>query len=157
MEARDADAFRLAAVFNLKPAPRSEGQFVLGDLVALGQVGIKVVFPGEAGMLVDSAVQGQGRTYAHFDDASVEDRQRAGESEADGTRIGVGWIAKTRGASAEIFVLVRSWAWTSRPITASYLARSSGDIADSVATRHGKRKSIAEGRVGMRPGVSYGR
>src|ERR1700682_974679 len=33
----------------------------------------------------------------------------------------------------KIFVLVRSWTWTSRPITGSYLASSSGDMADSVA------------------------
>src|ERR1700757_1725821 len=33
----------------------------------------------------------------------------------------------------KIFVLVRSWTWTSRPMTGSYLARSSGEMADSVA------------------------
>src|SRR5580692_7323480 len=33
----------------------------------------------------------------------------------------------------KIFVLVRSWRWTSRAMTGSYLARSSGDMADSVA------------------------
>jgi len=84
-------------------------------------------------MLVDGAIERQGRTYAHFDDAPVENRERAGESEADGTRIGVGLIAKTRGTSAEDLGFRKSWAWTSKPMTASYLARSSGDIADSVA------------------------
>src|SRR6266852_5464874 len=33
----------------------------------------------------------------------------------------------------KIFVLVASWTWTSRPMTGSYLASSSGDMADSVA------------------------
>src|SRR5258708_15128768 len=33
----------------------------------------------------------------------------------------------------KIFVLVRSWTWTSRPMTGSYLARSSGEMAESVA------------------------
>src|SRR5208337_77433 len=99
VETRDADAFGLAAVFNFKPAAGSEGQFVLGNLVALGKVGIEIILAGEAGMLVDGAIERQGRTDAHFDDAPIEDRQRARESEADGTRIGVGLIAKTRGTS----------------------------------------------------------
>ncbi len=103
MEARDADAFCFAAVFNFKPAAGSEGEFVLGNLVALGKIGVEVIFAGEAGMLVDRAIQRQRRAYAHFDGAPVEDRQRARESEADGTRIGVGLIAKTRGTSAEDF------------------------------------------------------
>src|ERR1700679_862045 len=33
----------------------------------------------------------------------------------------------------KIFVLVRSWAWTSRPMTGSYLARISGERVVSVA------------------------
>src|ERR1700675_873440 len=33
----------------------------------------------------------------------------------------------------KIFVLVASWTWTSKPMTGSYLASSSGDMADSVA------------------------
>jgi hypothetical protein len=56
-------------------------------------------------MLVDRAIQRQSRADTHFDHAPVEDGQRAGESKADGTCIGVGLIAKTRGAAAEDFSL----------------------------------------------------
>src|ERR1700756_3339065 len=45
----------------------------------------------------------------------------------------------------KIFVRVRSWAWTSSPITGSYFASNSGVTADSVANLvMGQREIIAE-------------
>src|SRR4029077_18231631 len=78
-------------------------QFVLRDLVALGQVRIKIIFAREARVLVHSAVDGQSGAHGHFNGALVENGQRAGKTEADGADVGVRRIAETRGAAAENF------------------------------------------------------
>ena len=103
MEARDADASSCAVGFDLQPATGGERQFVLGNLVALGEVGIEIVFASEAGMVVDRAVQGERGAHGHLDGALVEHGQSAGEAEADGTDIGVRRIAEASGAAAEDF------------------------------------------------------
>src|SRR5207249_8103732 len=103
MEAGDANAFFSAADFDFEPATGGERQFVLGDLVALGEIGIEIVLAGEAGMVVDGAVQGKGGAHGHFDGALVEHGKCAWEAEADRTDIGVGRIAEAGGAAAEDF------------------------------------------------------
>ena len=103
MKARDADALFLAVVIDLDPAVGGEREFVLRDLVALGQIGIEIIFAGEARMFVNGAVQGERGAHGHFHGALVQNRQRAGQAEADGTDIGIGRIAEMRGAAAEDF------------------------------------------------------
>ena len=56
---RDAYAFLRAIMVDFKPAIRGEGQFVLGDLIAFGQIGIEIVLASEAGMFMDGAIQGE--------------------------------------------------------------------------------------------------
>src|SRR5213082_1098029 len=89
--------------YELPLATGGERQFVLGNLVALGEVGVEIVFASEAGMVVDRAVQGERGAHGHLDGALVEHGQSAGEAEADGTDIGVGRIAEASGAAAEDF------------------------------------------------------
>ena len=101
MEARDADALLCAFMIDLDPAICGEGQLVLRDLVALGQIGIEIVFAGEARMLVDGAIQGERGAHGQFDSAFVQNRQRAGQAEADRAHIRVGRIAEAVGAGAE--------------------------------------------------------
>src|SRR6267143_4921059 len=48
----------------------------------------------------------------------------------------------------KILVLVRSWTWTSKPMTGSYLASSSGDMADSVANFVIGKKKYSRGARG---------
>jgi len=98
----------------------------LGDLVALGEVRVEIIFAGEARMLVDGAVQGEGGAHGHFDSALVQDGKGPGQAEADGTDVGVRWIAETRGTSAENLGARESWTWTSKPMTGSYFASTSG-------------------------------
>ena len=101
MQARDADALLRAIVIDLDPAIRCEGKFVLGDLIALGQIGIEIIFAGEARMFVDGTVQGKRGAHGQFDGAFVQNWQRAGETEADRADIRVGRVAEAVGASAE--------------------------------------------------------
>ncbi len=71
MEAGDADAFLGAGDFNFEPAAGGEWQLVLGDLVALGEVRVEIVLSGEAGMVVDGAVERERGAHGHFDGALV--------------------------------------------------------------------------------------
>ena len=59
VEARDADAFFCAGDFDFDVAAGGEREFELGDLVALGEVGVEIIFAGEAGVFVDGAVEGE--------------------------------------------------------------------------------------------------
>src|SRR5437879_8781877 len=103
METRDADALCGAGDFDVEPAASRDREFVLGDLVALGKVGIEIVFAGEARTLVHGAIQGDRGAHGHFDRAFVQDGKRAGETEAHRTDVRVWRIAETRRAAAEDF------------------------------------------------------
>ena len=103
VEARDADAFFCAGDFNLDEPVGGEREFELGDLVALGKVGVEIIFAGEAGVFVDGAVEGERGAAGHFDDALVQDGKSAGQAEADGAGVGVGGVAEAGGAGAEDF------------------------------------------------------
>ncbi len=101
MEARDADALGRARDFDVEKAAGGERQFVLGDLVALGQIGIEIVFAGEPRMLVDRAIEGKRGAHGHLDGALVQNGKRARKAEADGADVSVRRIAEPRGAAAE--------------------------------------------------------
>jgi hypothetical protein len=47
----------------------------------------------------------------------------------------------------KIFVAVRSWTWTSRPITASYLARAATEISGEVTMSLKPTKTKYENRL----------
>src|SRR5918999_5389154 len=66
----------------------------LGDLVALGQIGIEVVLPGEDAGLVHSAPERHGGPGGQPNGFGVGHRQRAWEPEAYWTHVGVGRIAE---------------------------------------------------------------
>ncbi len=70
-----------------------DGLVELRDLVALGGVGVEVVFAGEDAGLADLAVDGAGGEDGELDGAAVEDGQGAGEAEAGGADVGVGLAA----------------------------------------------------------------
>jgi len=82
---------------------------------------------------VNSAIDGQRGAHSHFDGAFVENGERAGEPRQTGHTLEFGGSPNRVEQPQKILVLVRSWTWTSKPMTGSYLASSSGDMADSVA------------------------
>src|SRR5437899_11182325 len=103
MQPGDPDAFFFAVDFDFEPAAGGQRQFELRDLIALGQIGIKIIFAGEAGVLVNGAVDGERGAHGHFDRALVENRESAGQAEANRADVGIGRIAETRGTAAENF------------------------------------------------------
>ncbi|HET9467043.1 MAG TPA: hypothetical protein VFO48_01475, partial [Vicinamibacterales bacterium] len=68
---------------------------------ALGQVGVKVIFPGKNRLFVDSAVERERRFGRKVDGPAVEDRQRARKPEAYGADVRVRGVPEPRTAAAE--------------------------------------------------------
>ena len=84
----------LAARSNSSAALGRERPVVLGDLVALREVGIEVVLAREDRALVDRAPERQRGLHRQLDRAAVEDRQRAGQAEADRADVVLGGAPK---------------------------------------------------------------
>ncbi len=78
-----------------------DGLVELRNLVALGQVGIEIIFAREDGALAHRAVQRQRGQRGKLDGLGVEHRQRAGQPQAHRADVGVGRRAETVGATAE--------------------------------------------------------
>jgi hypothetical protein len=74
---------------------------VLADLVALGQVRIKVVFTGEDRPFGDLGLDGLAETHREADRLGVEDGQHARQTQVDGAGLAVGGGAKGRGRAGE--------------------------------------------------------
>ena len=74
---------------------------VLRNLVALGQIGIEIILAREDRGLVDLAVQRRRGQHRKLHRLLVQHRQRAGQSQAYRTDIGVRRIAKAGRAAAE--------------------------------------------------------
>ncbi len=98
----DADSFCLAIRSgHVDPSVLGDRLVVLRDLVALGQVGIKIILPGKNRPLAHLAVDGQRGQRGELDGLRVEHRQRAGQSQANGADVGVRRRAKVIGAAAK--------------------------------------------------------
>ncbi len=101
MQSRDADALGLAVVLDFKPAARGQRQFVHRNLVALGQVRIKIIFSCEARKFLHVQMQRQRCADAQLNRALVQHGQSAGQAEAYRTRVRIRRIAKARRARTE--------------------------------------------------------
>ena len=101
VHAGDADPFCGAARGEFERAGGRQRQLVLGDLVALRQVGIEIVLAGENRLLVDRAVERQGRLGGKVDRPAVQDRQRPREPQAHRAHAGIRGMSETRAAAAE--------------------------------------------------------
>ena len=86
---------------DLDEAVLGEGLVELADLVALGEIGIEVVFAGEDGGVVDPEIERLGGLDGEFDGLAVEHGQGSGHAEADRADVGVGLGAEDVGAGAE--------------------------------------------------------
>ena len=96
-----ADPFRAFLGSYLEVAAIIEGFVVLGNLVGLGQVGIIVVLAVHLGELGNRAVQGLADLDREFHGFVIHDRQGAGQAQANGANLGIGFIAKGRRATAK--------------------------------------------------------
>ena len=97
VDAGDADALPAEVVgFDVEPAPFGEGHVVLGDLVALHEVGVGVVLAVEFGEAGDGHVEGEGGADGPFDGGAVDHGEGAGQAEAEGADVGVGLGVRRR-------------------------------------------------------------
>jgi len=104
VDALDAYRVRLSVIpCNLQVAVFAEGPFILGNLVAFGQVRIEIVFAGKPGDAVDGAVEGKACPYAVFHGLLVQHRKGARLSGTYRTDIGVGSGVITHRAITEEF------------------------------------------------------
>ena len=103
MDAGDADALTVAVDFDIHAAVFGKRQFILGNLVSLGQVGIKVVFARKPAVGDNPAVGGQGHPQGIFHDFSVQHRQHPRHAQAYRAGMGVGRGPEFRRAAAENF------------------------------------------------------
>ena len=78
-------------------------QFVHGNLIALGQIGIEIIFAREAGNLLHAQISASEARSASSTRAAVEHRQRARQAQATGQVLLVWRIAKARGAARRKF------------------------------------------------------
>ena len=74
VQPRDTDSFPCALVINFNEAAGGQRQFVLRNLVTLGQVGIKIILARKPRMLVHGAVDRQRSPHGHFDRTPVQNR-----------------------------------------------------------------------------------
>ena len=125
VDARQAHALRRAVQLDVDVAAGADRQLVLANLIALGQIRIKVILAGENARPRDFAMGRQTGFDGEFDDSFVQHRQNAGKTGAHRASVlrwarWPNWVEQPQ----KIFDSVSSWAWTSRPMTLSYFMAS---------------------------------
>jgi hypothetical protein len=81
------------------------GDFKLADLVALGQVGVEIIFTRKDAALGDVRTQRQAQLNGTLDRALVHHWQGAGQGQIHRASLGVGLCAKRGSGAAENFAL----------------------------------------------------
>jgi hypothetical protein len=90
---------------NINIAIRRQGQFILGDLIPLGEVGVEIIFSGKLTVRGNPAASGQGRAQSKLQDLLVENGQASGQARAYRAGEGVGLAPEEGGAGTENFAL----------------------------------------------------
>jgi len=103
----DANPLDSAVDFYVQPAVVTEGQALLGNLVAFGQVGVVVVFALKKRLAMDVAVQRQSDLQRVVHRLLVDDGQNARKAQTNGTSGGVGRGVPDDGARAKHLALRR--------------------------------------------------
>ena len=121
-----------------------DGLVELGDLVALGVVGVEVVLAGEDAGLADLAVDGFGGEHGELDRLALS----TGSAPGRPRQVGQVWVLGSPPYSLRSrrrpWTAVRSWTWTSSPMTGWYLARISGEMR-GYGWHSGYFSNVAEG------------
>ena len=103
MDACNAHALDAPVHVYFKVAVLADGQLELRNLVARGQVGIKIVFTRKNGACIDGAIGGQANQGGKMNGLPIGNRQCAGHARAHFANIGVGGLPKCCGAGTEQF------------------------------------------------------
>jgi hypothetical protein len=101
VDAADADLAREALDLDGQAAELEDGRLVLGDLVALGEVRVEVVFPCKHARRPDSAIEREAGDERERHGVAVQHGHHAGETEAYRTGVFVHRRAEGRRAAAE--------------------------------------------------------
>ena len=96
VQARDSDFLRRAFHLDLQPPLGRERQLVHGNLIALRQIGIEIIFAGESRKFVYPRPQCQRRAHRQFHRLAIQHRQRARQSQAHRARVLVRRGSKSR-------------------------------------------------------------
>ena len=99
VDADDADLLGAALAVDFDPAALAQGLLVLRDLVALGQVGIDVVFARKNAAMLDLAMEGHAGHNRQLDGATVDHGQGAGLAGTHRADMGVGRHLKVIGCA----------------------------------------------------------
>ena len=97
--------FAAIGQLNLDPAGTDDGLVELGGLVALGQVGVEVVFALKYRGHADLGVDGEAKHHRVLHCRAVEYRQGAGHCQVDGVGLAVGLGAKGGARCREYFAV----------------------------------------------------
>ncbi len=92
---------------NGKPAVMTDGGIILGNLIALHQIGIGVVLAVKLGVIGDSAVESQSGHHGIFYCLLINSRQNPGHPKADRADMGIGWSSGIIGAAAAVHLALR--------------------------------------------------
>ena len=90
VQTRDADFLCPTCHCDLYISMLGQRLIVLRNLITLGKVRIEIVFSGEDGCLIDSAVQRHGRLCGKLNRFLVQHRQCTGQSQTDWADVAVG-------------------------------------------------------------------
>lgn len=101
VDAGDADAAHPAVGLNIQITLLANGQLKLRNLIAGGQIRIKIIFPGENGTPVHRAVGGQAHQGSVVHCLAVGHGQGPRHAGADFADVGVGGLPKGGGAGTE--------------------------------------------------------
>ena len=104
MRTRDADGFNVPVVeLYLYGSLADHRQFILRNLISLGQVGIEIIFACKHGTAGHSGIDRQPKFHRHAHCLGIEHRQHAGETEIDCTGLSVGFSTIGRGGTGKYF------------------------------------------------------
>src|SRR6185436_4723155 len=101
VDTRQPDPFRRTVTGDLEATPKRERPLVLGDLVPLRKIRIEVVLARKDRLWLHRAAKRQCRLDGVVDRQSVEDRERARQTEADRAHLGVRRSTESGAAAAE--------------------------------------------------------
>jgi hypothetical protein len=101
VDSRNPDARRPCGTVEDQVSIACERPLVLGDLVALREIGIEIVLAREDRRLVDSTGKRERGTDGEVDRRAIQHRQCARKPKADGTHVRIGRSAERGAAAAE--------------------------------------------------------
>ena len=95
------DFSNCSVILYLYSSVTDDGQFVLADLVALRQIGVKIIFSRKHGPLRNACIDGEAEFDRHTNHFLVGDRQYAWQAQVNGARQGIGSRAEAVGRARE--------------------------------------------------------